>query len=81
MKVGTSLVADRQATETGDPRQSTLNDPAMSSEVAAALDTAAGDARHDAPRPAFLPAAAMIVGRVGVQFVRPPARATAAACP
>ena len=81
MEVGTSLVADCQATETGDPRQGTLDDPAMSSEVAAALDAAAGDARHDAPRPAFLPAAAMIVGLVGVQFVRPPARATAAACP
>lgn len=81
MEVGTSLVADRQATETGDPRQGPLDDPAMSSEVVAALDAAAGDARHDAPRPTFLPAAAVIVGLVRVQFVRPPARATAAACP
>ena len=81
MKVGRSLVAGRQATETGDLRPGTLDDPAMSSEVVAVLDAAAGDARHDASCPAFLPATAVIVGHIGVQFFRPPARATAAACP
>ena len=79
MEVRASFGADCGAIETGDPRESTLNNPAMLSGVAAALDAAAGDAMHDAPRSAFLPAAAIIVSLVGAQIVWPPARATAAA--
>ena len=74
MEVRASFGADCEAIETGDPRESTLDNPAMLYGVAAALDAAAGDARHDAPRSAFLPAAAMIVSLVGAQLVRPPAR-------
>jgi hypothetical protein len=81
MRVGTSLVANRQAMELDDPRHDTLDDRAMSSEVTTVLDAAASDGRHDAPRSTLLPATAMIVGLVGVRFVRPPTRAIAAASP
>ena len=56
-----------------------LHDQAMATEPFTALDALAGDARHDPARPALLPTRLGIVGLVGAQLVRPPARATAAA--
>ena len=80
MEVGASFVANGEATEAGEPSQGALDDPAVASQVLAALDAPPGDPRRDAARPALAPTAAMIVALVGVQLVRPAPRATATPC-
>jgi|UPI0005BCC42A hypothetical protein len=76
MKVAASLVADSEATEASQPSQGTLHDPAVASQMLAALDAAPGDARCDAARPTLAPTAAMIVALVSVHLVGSAPRAT-----
>ena len=67
MDVGSSLVADGEAAELGEPSQGALDDPPVSPQTLAALDAAAGDAVLDATAGESLTTAAMIVGLVGMQ--------------
>ena len=77
MDVGSALVADGEAAELAEPRERALDDPAVPSELCACLDAAAGDARLDVAAgqgtsaAAAGPAAAMVVGFVGVEFAGP----------
>jgi hypothetical protein len=69
--VGAVLVSDGQATVSGEPGKGALDNPTVSSEVGAALDPTARDARGDAPDAALLAAAAVVVSLVGVELARP----------
>lgn len=75
------LVAECQGTEAGHPGPVLRDDPDRESEVLTALDAAAGDARCDALRPVDLPAAAVILGLLGVQLVWAAAKTATSACP
>lgn len=73
MNIGAAFVADGKAAEAADPGERSLNDPAVTSQVPAILDTAPGDAGDDVAVTAFAPAALVIIRLVGVQLVRPSA--------
>ena len=45
--VGTTLVADGEAAEAGEPSQRALDDPAVAPQALGTVDAASGDARHD----------------------------------
>ena len=66
--VGVALVADRQPPKAGEPGGRALDHPAVSPEAVRALDAAARDAGCDGPLAAFGPAAAVVVGLVGVEL-------------
>jgi hypothetical protein len=66
MDVGTAFVADGKAAEAVEPCEGPFDDPPVLAEPLAALDAAPGDARGDATSAAFLTAAAVIIGLVGV---------------
>jgi len=77
--VDAALIPDGQAAVAGEPGEGALDNPAVSSEMGAALDPAACDARGDAAGAALTTAAAMVVGLVGVELARPaPGTATMA---
>lgn len=68
------LVADGKVAKLGEPGHGTLDFPAMSAETFAGVDATPGDARSDASGAALSAAAAMVVGLVGMEFVRAAAR-------
>jgi hypothetical protein len=70
--VGAPFVSDRQPPKAGEPGQGSFNHPAVSPEPVRALDAAARDARGDGPLAAFGPAAAVVVGLVGVELSSDP---------
>lgn len=75
--VVSAFVAHGQAAETVEPSVGPLDDPAVTAEFLAALDTLAGDARDDAACTTLLPPDPCIVSFVGVQLVRPVPRSAA----
>ena len=75
------LVSDGQAAVAGEPGEGALYNPAVSSEMGAALNPTARDAWDDAAGTAFLAAAAMVIGLVGVELARPAPRAATMAGP
>jgi hypothetical protein len=79
MDVRAAFVADGQASESRQPRQRTLDDPAVAAQALTALDPPARNAGHDPAGPAFPTATAVVVGFVGVQLAGPAARASRAA--
>ena len=81
MDVGAALVSDAQAAVAGEPGEGPLHNPPVATEVGAALDATAGDARDDAAGAALLAAPAVVVGLVGVELVRPTARTATMAGP
>lgn len=72
-----SFVADDETPELIDPSEGSLDNPAVSAEVFAALEAAPGDAGRDASGAQVAPAAVKIVAFVGVEFVRSVAGSTA----
>ncbi|GEO18089.1 hypothetical protein MAE02_57850 [Microvirga aerophila] len=78
MDVLASFVANGETAEAVEPCQCALHHPTISPEPLAAINAAAGDPGRDGVLAAFALAAAMVVSLVGVQFVRPAPRATAA---
>ena len=76
--VGATLIADGQTAEAGEPRQRTLDDPAVAAQALTAFDAPARDTRLDSASPAFPAATAVIVGFVGVQLAGPVAWASRA---
>ena len=69
-----ALIANAQAAEVVEPGVCMLDEPATASELFAALDATAGDARDDAASTALLAAVVGVAGFVGVQLVGPSAR-------
>ena len=76
--VGSLLVADDEAAETGEPGEGSLDHPAVPAEALAGVEAASGDAWDDVAIVAGLAAAREIVGLVGVQLARSPAGPTPA---
>ena len=74
MYVEPALVADGQAAEAVDPCECPLDDPPVLAQPLAALDAAACDPVFDPAPEAGATTAAVIVGLVGMQFVRPATR-------
>ena len=74
MDVGAPLIADGEAAKAVQPCQCSLDDPAMSAQSIAAVEAPSGNAGLDGAFPAFAPAAAMVIGLVGVELVRALAR-------
>ena len=66
-----SFVADDEASELVDPGEGALDDPAVSAEALAALDTATSDAGHDPASAEILAAAPEVVALVGVELGGP----------
>jgi hypothetical protein len=69
-----AFVTDGQAAEAVDPCECALDDPSVLAQPLAALDATARDPVFDPAPEAGAAAAAMIIGLVGVQLVRPAAR-------
>jgi len=69
MHVEPSFVTYGEASEFVEPCEAALDHPSVAAELLAGLDAAPGDARLDPAAQAGAPAAAMIVGFVGVQLV------------
>ena len=78
MDVHASLVADCQAAEAAEPSQRALDNPAVPAESLAAVQAASCSAGRDGAGAALGPAAAMIVGLVGVELSWPLARSSPA---
>ena len=76
--VGSSLVADDEAAEAGEPGEGPLDDPSVPAEALAGVDAASGDAWDDAALVTGPAAARNIVGLVGVRLARSPAGPTPA---
>lgn len=76
MEISPALVAHRQPTEAREPRQRSLDHPAMPSEPLARVDAAAGDAREDATLAAGGTTTWVIVPFVGMQLGGTPTRPT-----
>ena len=72
--VAPTLVADGQPPEAAEPSQCALHDPAMPAEALAALDPAPGDPAGNAALGQVSAAARQVIGLVGVQLGRAPAR-------
>lgn len=68
MNIGTSFVADGEATEPGDPCEGSFDDPTMPAEILAAFDTPAGDAMPDIALRAGDAAAPVVVSLVGMEL-------------
>src|SRR4051812_16395777 len=68
--VGASLAADSQPAEAAEPGQGALHDPAMASQALAALDAAPGNAVAYPPLAQGTTAARLVIGCVGMEFVR-----------
>lgn len=71
MDIAAAFVADGEAAELCEPSQGPLDDPPVSPQSLAALDTAAGDPVLDATAGESLTTAAVVIGFVGVQLRRP----------
>ena len=74
MDVSAPLIPDGEAAKAVQPCQCPLDDPAMSAQSFAAVYTSPGNAGLNPALPAFAPAAAMVIGLVGVELVGPLAR-------
>jgi hypothetical protein len=71
MDVEPTLVANCQPAEAVDPSEGSLDDPSVATEPLAAIDASPCNARLDLPTVAGAAAAAMVIGLVGVQLIRP----------
>ncbi len=76
MDVVTSLIADGEAPELGEPGEGALHHPPMPAQPIAGLDALAGDAHRDVATGQCRAAARQVVGRVGMQLSRAVAGAT-----
>ena len=74
--IGPPLVAHLQPPIAGEPRQRPLDHPPMPTQPFAGLEAAPGDARGYAPLPERLAAPGEVVSCVGMQLLRPLARAS-----
>lgn len=74
MNVGPALVSDGEAPEFGEPGECALDDPAMLSEMTAALNALPGNAMRDAAFGASLATAGIVIPLVGMQLAGPMAR-------
>lgn len=72
--VGAALVSDGEAPEFGEPGECALDDPAMLSEMGAALNALPGNAMLDAAFGASLATAGIVIPLVGMQLAGPMAR-------
>lgn len=68
--VEASFVADREATESVQPREGPLDNPTVTSKLLAGFDAASCDASLDAPAFAGLTASSEIIGLVGMELGR-----------
>lgn len=68
--VGAPLLADGEAVKTVEPCQCPLDDPSVSAQPFAAVYASPCSAGLDGTFPAFAPAAAMVIGLVGVELAR-----------
>ena len=75
-----AFVADGQAAEAVDPGEYALDDPPVLAQPLAAFDAAACDRMPDAAPEAGAAAAAMIIGLIGVQCVRPASGSPGLSC-
>lgn len=75
MDVLASFIANGEATEAVEPSQRALPHPAMPSQALTVVDTTSGNSGRDGALTTFRVAAPMIIGLVGVQFVRAASRA------
>lgn len=71
MYVEPALVADGQAAEAVDPCECALDDPSVLAQPLAALDATTCDPVFDPAPKAGATAAAVVIGLIGVQLVRP----------
>ena len=71
MNVGPSLVSDSEAAEFGEPGECALDDPAMLSEMTAALNALPGNAMLDAAFGASPATAGIVIPFVGMQLAGP----------
>ncbi len=71
MDVLASFIANGETAEAIEPSQCALYHPAMPFQALTVVHTAAGNPGHNGAPSAFGPAAPMIIGLVGVQFMRP----------
>src|SRR5689334_17779280 len=78
MDVGAALVADGQPAEAIQPRQRTFHYPAVPTQPLAGFDAFTGNTAFDAAPSKVSAAVTRIVGFIGVEFFRPPTRATKA---
>lgn len=74
MNVGPALVSDGEAPEFGEPGECALDDPAMLSEMTAALNALPGNAMLDAAFGASPATAGIVIPLVGMQLAGPMAR-------
>ena len=74
MDVGTTFIADSQASEAIKPGKGSFHDPPIAAEPLRRLDPSASNARDDAPPSTGEPAAAMVVCLIGMEFPRTFAR-------
>jgi hypothetical protein len=63
-----ALIPDGQSAKSGEPRQRTLDNPAVVAQTLRAIDTPASYARRDAPAPRGPAAVVVVVSFVGVQL-------------
>ncbi len=80
MDVEPAFVSDGEPAEPVEPGEAALDDPSMPTELLAGLDAPPRNTRLDPAAVAGTTAAAMVVGLVGVQLVRPVPRPAALAC-
>src|SRR5579875_1027658 len=71
MDDGAPLVADGEATVLGQPSEGAFNDPTMSPQPLAALDTLAGNPAFDPTTTEELAAAGDVIPLIGVQLLGP----------
>ena len=68
MNIETTLIANGQAPEVGEPSQGTLHNPSMLAQFGAALDATSGNARSNATFPEGLAVGFAIVPFISVQL-------------
>jgi hypothetical protein len=69
MSIERSLKADTQLAETGQPAVSAFDDPAMTTELLATLDTSASDTRSDSTLEQRQPAVRKVIAFIRMDFV------------
>src|SRR3712207_5114384 len=71
MDVGATFIADGEPPEAVEPGQRALHDPAVASQLLAAVDALAGDAHLDVAPATGAPLRRIIISLVGMQLVGP----------
>lgn len=74
-----TFVADGEPPKLVEPCECSLDDPAMTAKLLAGIEASSGDAGLDPAAATSVAAAAVVIGLVGVQLVRPPSRSAALA--